>query len=103
LLLSLWIRLWVAVDEDLLLGVVWVGVVIRFKWADTKLSQRPEPVDNIYSSLLAGKQTKFARQPNRTNVRAGVMKRYTPELRLPHSSRPRGRSPWQILADTFVR
>lgn len=41
----------------MLLGVVWVGVVIRFGVADTKLSQRPEPVNNIYSSLFAGKPT----------------------------------------------
>lgn len=87
----------------MLLGVVWVGIVIRFEWVVSNLSQRPEPVDNIYSSLLAGKQTKFARQPNRTNVRAGALQSDTPDKRLPHSSRPRRRSPWQILADTFVR
>ena len=77
--------------------------VIRFSVAVTKNVAATWTRQAPNSFFFAGKQTKFARQPNRTNVRAGVSTSETSDKRLPHSSRPRGRSPWQILADTFVR
>ena len=55
----------------------WAGgwFVIRFGVAVTKnvAATRTRQAPNFF--FLAGKQTKFARQPNRTNVRAGVMQR----------------------------